>query len=166
MMRAGAKIFITALMSLLCGATSAMKAGDLAPDFTRTALSGERIQLSKSRGKIVLLNFWASWCAPCREEMPAFSKWQDELRHRGLQIFGVSMDDDVTEVKRFLTQHPVSYPIILGDAEFAERFGGVLGLPMSYLIDAQGRVVARYQGEADLAKMKGQIDALLRPSRK
>jgi cytochrome c biogenesis protein CcmG, thiol:disulfide interchange protein DsbE len=154
------------LALLLCSAASAMKVGDIAPDFARTDLAGKQVQLSKYRGKLVLLNFWATWCAPCREEMPAFSKWQRDKGPQGLQLVGVSMDDDVASVKQFLTQYPVSYPIVMGDAKFADSFGGVLGLPLSYLIDERGRVIARYQGEADLAKMEATIKELLsRPHR-
>jgi cytochrome c biogenesis protein CcmG, thiol:disulfide interchange protein DsbE len=155
------KRLLVVLATLLCSVASAMKVGDVAPDFTRADLSGKQLQLSKQRGKLVLLNFWASWCAPCREEMPTFSKWQQDWRAKGLQVIGVSMDDDVSEVKSFLAAHPVSYPIVMGDAKLAEHFGGVLGLPLSYLIDAQGRVVARYQGEADLKKMEAKVKELL-----
>jgi peroxiredoxin len=93
--------------------------------------------------------------------MPLFSGWQKALQARGLQVIGVSMDDDGAEVERFLAKYPVSYPILMGDAKFAEQFGGVLGLPLTYLIDAQGRVVARFQGEADLAKMEAKVKELL-----
>lgn len=154
-------IVLAALAGLFSGAASAMKVGDVAPDFTRADLGGREVQLSRHRGKLVLLNFWASWCPPCREEMPVLSRWQNALQAAGLQIIGVSMDDDRSEVKRFLAKYPVSYPIVMGDARFAEQFGGVLGLPLTYLIDAQGRVVARYQGEADLAKMEAKVKELL-----
>jgi peroxiredoxin len=97
--------------------------------------------------------------------MPTFSNWQQDWRGKGLQVIGVSMDDDVSEVKSFLVAHPVSYPIVMGDAKLAEHFGGVLGLPLSYLIDAKGRVVARFQGEADLKKMEVTVTELLSASR-
>ena len=154
-------VLVAALLSLLSGAANAMKVGDAVPDFTRADTSGKPVQLSKYRGQLVLLNFWASWCAPCREEMPLFSKWQRELGSRGLQVIGISMDDDAAEVDKFLAAYPVTYPIVMGDAKFAEHFGGVLGLPLSYLIDAQGRVVARYQGEVDLPKMEAKVKELL-----
>lgn len=144
-------------MSLVCSAASAMRVGDQAPDFVRPDLANRPVQLSEYRGKVVLLNFWATWCPPCREEMPAFSKWQRDYGSDRLKIIGVSMDDDVTSVKEFLGKHPVSYPIVMGDAKLAETFGGVLGLPLSFLINEQGRVVARYQGQQDL----GQIEAAL-----
>lgn len=154
------------LLSLPLAAAAAMKVGELAPDFARNDLSGKQVRLSDHRGELVLLNFWAAWCAPCREEMPAFSKWQDELRAEGFQVIGVSLDDDAAEAKDFLAAHPVSYPVVIGDAKLAERFGGVLGLPLSYLIDAQGRVVARYEGEADLPKMEARLRELLAHARR
>jgi cytochrome c biogenesis protein CcmG, thiol:disulfide interchange protein DsbE len=154
-------LVLAALAALFSGAASAMKVGDMAPDFTRPDQVGKDVQLSRHRGKLVLLNFWASWCPPCREEMPVFSRWQKALQSAGLQVIGVSMDDDRSEVKRFLSQYPVSYPIVTGDARFAEQFGGVLGLPLTYLIDAHGRVVGRFQGEADLAKMEAKVKELL-----
>jgi peroxiredoxin len=140
---------------------NAMNVGDVAPDFTRADIGGRPIQLSKYRGRVVVLNFWASWCPPCREEMPLFSTWQRDLGASGLQVIGISMDDDAAEVKRFLAAYPVTYPIVMGDAKFAGQFGGVLGLPLSYLIDAQGKVIARYQGEADLARMETRLKEML-----
>ncbi len=146
---------------LLCGATSAVEVGDVAPDFTRDDLAGGQVHLADYRGKLVLLNFWATWCAPCRKEMPLFSEWQRDYRAQGLQIIGISMDDDIASVKQLLAQRPVRYPIVMGDAKLGERFGGVLGLPLSFLIDAQGRIVARYQGESDLANMEAKLKQLL-----
>ena len=146
---------------LLCGATTAVKVGDVAPDFARPDFAGRQVHLADYRGKLVLLNFWATWCAPCLKEMPLFSKWQRDYGARGLQIVGVSMDDDITSVKQLLVQRPVQYLIVMGDAKLGEQFGGVLGLPLSFLIDAQGRIVARYQGESDLAVMEAKLKELL-----
>jgi cytochrome c biogenesis protein CcmG/thiol:disulfide interchange protein DsbE len=150
-----------AILSLLSGVASAMKVGEIAPDFTRADLNGKPVQLSKYRGKVVLLNFWATWCPPCRDELPVFSRWQQNLNAKGLQVIGVSMDDDPGEVRKFLATYPVGFPIVVGDAHFAEQFGGVLGLPLSYLIDEQGRVVARYQGEVKLATLEAKVKELL-----
>ena len=154
-------ITTAAILMLLCGATTAVKVGDVAPDFARADLAGRQVHLADYRGKLVLLNFWATWCAPCRKEMPLFSKWQRDYGARGLQIVGVSMDDDITSVKQLLVQRPVQYLIVMGDAKLGEQFGGVLGLPLSFLIDAQGRIVARYQGESDLAVMEAKLKELL-----
>ncbi len=154
-------VVLAGLTGLLGGTAHTMNVGDQVPDFVRADLGGSEVQLSRYRGKLVVLNFWASWCPPCREEMPVFSNWQKELQTRGLQVVGISMDDDRSQVAEFLAQYPVSYPIVMGDAKFAGQFGGVLGLPLTYLIDPQGRVVARYQGKVDLAKMEVKIRELL-----
>lgn len=159
-------IAAAALSILLCVNVFAVQVGEVAPDFTRADFTNKQLQLSDYRGKLVLLNFWATWCPPCREEMPLFSKWQRAHNAKGLQVIGVSMDDDAALVKEFLAAHPVSYPIVMGDVKLAETYGGVLGLPLSYLIDTQGRVVARYQGEADLVKMEAKIKELLGRPRK
>jgi cytochrome c biogenesis protein CcmG, thiol:disulfide interchange protein DsbE len=150
-----------ALSTLLCGAVHATGVGDTVPDFSRRDLAGRVLHLSDYRGKLVLLNFWASWCGPCLQEMPKFSAWQQHYGAQGLQVIGVSMDDDAAPVNQLLARHPVSYPIIIGDARLGETFGGVLGLPESYLIDPQGRIIARFQGEPSLAKLEAQIRAQL-----
>ncbi len=148
-------------MLLCAAAAAALGRGDTAPDFSRRDLAGHTVHLRDYRGKVLLVNFWASWCSPCLEEMPRFSQWQRQYGVQGLQIIGVSMDDGEMQVRQFLAGHPVSYPIVRGDARLAESFGGVLGLPLSYLIDSQGRVVARYQGDSKAADMEAPIKALL-----
>ncbi len=152
---------VIASLALLSGPSAAKNLMETAPDFSRTDLAGNPVHLIDYRGKLVLLSFWATWCAPCREEMPQFSQWQHKYGARGFQVIGVSMDDNVESAQEFLKQHPVSYPIVMGDARLGQSFGGVLGLPTSYLIDAGGRIVARYQGESDLKKMGAQIRTLL-----
>ncbi|MDE2251840.1 MAG: TlpA family protein disulfide reductase [Gammaproteobacteria bacterium] len=153
---------VAALLALGLGSgAQALSVGDAAPDFTGTDVAGKPFALSGLRGRVVLLNFWATWCAPCREEMPVFSTWQQTYGARGLSIVGVSMDDGLGAVRRLLAQNPVSYPVIMGDARLGERFGGVLGLPLSYLLDGQGRVVARYQGEGSLAAIESRLQSLV-----
>jgi peroxiredoxin len=160
-MSAKLRIAAAALSLLLCAAANAMAIGDVASDFVRADMSGKQVKLSDLRGKVVLLNFWATWCAPCREELPALSKWQRAYGTKRLQVIGVSMDDDVESVMRMLAKRPVSYPVVMGDAKLGESFGGVLGLPLSYVIDTQGRVVARFQGEDNLPRMEATIRKLL-----
>jgi cytochrome c biogenesis protein CcmG/thiol:disulfide interchange protein DsbE len=146
---------------MLCGTVDSKNVGDSAPDFSRADFAGNPVHLADYRGKLVLLNFWASWCGPCLEEMPRFFGWQKDYGARGLQIIGVSMDDDVASARRLLARRPAPYPMVQGDAKLGAAFGGVLGLPLTYLIDPRGRIAGRYQGNADLAKLEAQIKTLL-----
>lgn len=132
-----------------------------APEFARRDLSGRRVDLARLRGKVVLLNFWATWCAPCEAEMPKFSKWQQEYRARRFQVIGISMDDSEAPVRRMVGRLKPDYPIVMGDAKLGERYGGVLGLPLTYLIDRNGVVRARFQGSADLKAVESRLKELL-----
>ena len=132
-----------------------------APDFLRTDLHGAPVHLKAYRGKVVLLNFWATWCAPCLLEMPRFAHWQTQFAGQGFQVFGISMDDTDTPVRRLQSKLPLNYPLIMGDEKLGELYGGILGLPVTYLIDRQGRIRARFQGETDLAIIEKDIRTLL-----
>jgi thiol-disulfide isomerase/thioredoxin len=132
-----------------------------APEFARNDLNGRRLDLRSFRGKVVLLNFWATWCAPCQVEMPIFAAWQRQYGPRGLQVVGISMDDGPAPVRRLVARLKLNYPVALGDAALGERYGGVLGLPLTYLIDSSGVVRARFQGETDLKTIEKQLQLLL-----
>jgi thiol-disulfide isomerase/thioredoxin len=132
-----------------------------APEFSRSDLAHHRVDLAALRGKVVLLNFWATWCAPCRLEMPRFIDWQKQYGPQGLQIVGVSIDDATTPVRPFVEKLRVNYPILMGDARLGERYGGVLGVPVTFLIDRRGIVRARFDGAADLPTLQRQLRQLL-----
>lgn len=132
-----------------------------APPFARTDLQGSRIRLTQYRSKVVLLNFWATWCATCRVEMPQFVQWQRQYGPEGLRVLGVSMDDGPTEVREFLRHLRVNYPVVMGDAKLGELYGGVLGMPVTFLIDRDGVIRARIDGQSDLRVMERKIRALL-----
>jgi thiol-disulfide isomerase/thioredoxin len=133
-----------------------------APQFVRTDVNQGRVDLSAYKGRVVLVNFWATWCAPCQSEMPRFVQWRNRYRAEGLQIIGVSMDDDPGPVVKLVHKRHVNYPVIMGDAELGTLYGGVLGLPVTFLIDRQGNVAARYKGETNLPAMEREVQRLLR----
>lgn len=132
-----------------------------APAFSRAGLGNERVDLTAMRGKVVLLNFWATWCAPCQIEMPKFEQWQDKYKNDGLAIVGVSMDDDAEPVKGLVRKLRVNYPVVMGDEKLGLAYGGVLGLPVTYLIDRKGVIRARFQGTTNLDTMEKTIRQLL-----
>ena len=120
--------------------------GTLAPDFARPDLAGKPVSLKAWRGKIVLVDFWASWCPPCIIEIPHLIALQK--KHAGkLAIVGVSMDDDAGSAKDVAAKHPFNYPLVMGDVALGKSFGGVLGLPALFLIGRDGKVIANWRGE-------------------
>jgi thiol-disulfide isomerase/thioredoxin len=133
----------------------------LAPEIARRDLSGSRLDLKRFRGEVVLLNFWATWCAPCLVEMPVFAAWQRQFGPDGFQTIGISMDDDAAPARELVSKLKLNYPVAMGDARLGERYGGVLGLPLTLLVDRNGMVRARFQGETDLETIEKQVRMLL-----
>ena len=117
-----------------------------APDFELATLDGETFRLSAQRGKVVVVNFWATWCPPCREEIPDFVALQDEFRGRVVFV-GVSEDEGGADVVRpFVEQYGINYPIVLDDATLSSRYEGITGYPTTYLVTPQGRILAYMPG--------------------
>ena len=134
----------------------------LAPDFALPDLAGKQVNLSSYRGRVVLLDFWATWCGPCREEVPHFVQLQNKYANQGLQIIGVSMDDAPDPVREFYRLFKMNYPVVMGDAKTGELYGGVLGLPIAFLIGRDGRITARHIGAINFTAFEKEIVDLLR----
>jgi thiol-disulfide isomerase/thioredoxin len=132
-----------------------------APDFTLPRVDGGQLRLSSYRGKIVLLDFWATWCVPCREATPHFVELQRKYGDRGLQIIGISMDDSPDPVRTYYQQFGINYPVAMGTADVGAAYGGVLGLPIAFLVDREGRIYARHIGATDVAVFENEITKLL-----
>jgi peroxiredoxin len=121
--------------------------GQTAPDFELQSLDGKNVKLSDFRGKAVLLNFWATWCEPCKVEMPWFVELQKEYGPQGFQILGVSIDEGGTdEIAKFAQKMGVNYPVLLGKEAVEQSYGGVGVLPTTFFIDRDGKLVAREFG--------------------
>ena len=164
---AGAVLLVAALLSAARPGACAQSVrgqsliGRRAPEFVRPDLNGQTLDLKRFRGKVVLLNFWATWCAPCQAEMPIFSEWQSKYGPKGFEAIGISMDDDAPPARKLVSRMNLAYPVAMGDARLGRRYGGVLGLPLSFAIDRNGVVRARFQGETDLNVMEKEIRTLL-----
>lgn len=121
--------------------------GAPAPEFELTNLDGKQVKLSDFRGQAVLLNFWATWCSPCKIEMPWFVELQKQYGPQGLAVVGVAMDDaSRDDIAKFTKEMGVNYPILLGKEAVGEAYGGVQFLPTTFYIDRKGRVVERVFG--------------------
>lgn len=142
--------------------TKTLKVGDRRVDFQMSDLEGHSRRISEWDGKLLLVNFWATWCSPCRTEMPLLDKAQNLYSTQGLQVVGVALDDMVT-VQGYLKESPVNYPILLGTDAFNDLgllYGNTRGvLPYSVLIGHHGRVLAQRAGEFNTDS----LDEWLRP---
>ena len=139
-----------------------MKPGDAAPQFSRTDLQGHPFDLKAQRGKIVLVDFWASWCAPCIVAIPHLSQLQKKYGARGFQVVGISMDDSANTTKETMQKFRFNYPVVLGDAKLGNLYGGVLGLPLQILVGADGKVLAIRSGEFPPNALDKEIAAALK----
>ncbi len=137
------------------------KSGAGGASHAMTDLNGRALRLADYKGKVVLLNFWAAWCTPCRAEIPQFIELQNKYAGKGLQIIGVSMEDSEPALRKFYSESKMNYPVVIGNQQIAQAYGGVLGLPTSYLIGRDGRVRDKLVGATDFKDLERQIAALL-----
>jgi peroxiredoxin len=118
-----------------------------APEFALKDANGQTVHIADYKGKVVLLDFWATWCAPCKVEIPWFMEFEQQLKDRGFAVLGVSMDEDGWEaVKPYIQQLKVNYRIVLGTEQVGELYGGVDSLPTTFLIDRQGKIASIHIG--------------------
>jgi peroxiredoxin len=138
--------------------------GQAAPDFELKDLDGKTLRLADLRGKAVLLNFWATWCPPCKEEIPWFVELQKQYGPQGLQIVGVDMDDNPTRdaIAKFAADMKIDYPVLLGNDHIADAYGGVEALPTTFYIGRDGKIVARVFGLAAHHEVEENIRAALK----
>lgn len=134
------------------------------PDLSLTDLNGVALHISKLKGKVVLVNFWAAWCTPCAEEVPQFIALQKKYQAQGLQVIGVSVEDDAGTLRDFYRKYQINYPVVPGDLKIADAFGGVLGLPTTFLIGKDNYIHGKHNGATDFSSLEQEVVALLHDS--
>ncbi len=132
----------------------------LAPAFSLTDLNGRKLDLADYKGKVVLLDFWATWCGPCQIEIPGFVKLQERYRDQGLVVIGLSLDDGPGPVREFYQEFRMNYPVALANQEVAELYG-IFGVPTTFLIGRDGRVYSKYTGTTDGSVFEAEVKELL-----
>ncbi len=124
---------------------SAEKWGN-APDFTFKKVGGEKFTLSSLKGKVIILDFFATWCPPCRQEIPDFIQLKKDYEKKGLEIVGISLDKSESTVKEFYDKNGMNYIVVMGNNDIGDKYGGVSGIPTTFIIDRKGDIVNKHIG--------------------
>ncbi len=141
---------------------AAQKGSTLAPDFTLPTSDGKNLKLSDLKGKVVIIDFWATWCGPCRRGIPDLIDLKKKYGSKGFEIVGVSLDTDTkNEVVPFIKDQGMNYPVVYGNSIVAQAYGGVRAIPTSFVIDKQGKIVASYEGLMPKSTYENHIKKLL-----
>jgi peroxiredoxin len=154
---------VLSIALLLAAKTSpAAEPKPVAPNWQLRDINGKPISLADFKGKVVILDFWATWCPPCRQEIPGFVKLQRKYQDKGLVIIGVSLDQQGPGVvKPFVRELGMNYPVVMGDEKIVSDYGGIEAIPTTFIIDRQGEVVTAHQGFTDSATFEAEIRPLL-----
>jgi peroxiredoxin len=153
---------LSTLVTALLLASTISVAQSKAPDFTLTTAGNTTMEMKNLLGKVVVVNFWATWCRPCIAEMPGFSEIYDRLHEKGLEIIGVSLDEGGWgKVKPFLAKNSVSYPIVVGNDDLYLAYGGDNGIPTTVFVDRKGNIVDRHVGAMSKEEFEAKVRKLL-----
>jgi len=134
-----------------------------APNFNLKDASGKDVKLADLKGKVVLVNFWATWCEGCQVEIPWFVEFQKEYASRGLVVVGIAMDDDWKSVKPWIEEKKVNYPIVIGNQGLGKQYG-LIGMPLTALVDREGRIADIHNGIVEKTATQQKITDLLQES--
>ncbi len=128
----------------------------------KSPIDGEIVDLEKLKGTAMLVNYWATWCKPCVEEMPTLNKLYSDLHEQNFTIVGISMDTGSTRpVKKLATKMGINYPIVMGSNKIAKKFGEIIGIPVTFLVDREGTVIKRYDGPREYEEFLKDIKEVL-----
>lgn len=143
--------------------TSAVAQQHKAANFSLKSADGTSYELSKYKGKVVVVNFWATWCGPCRKEIPDFIEAYKKHRGNGLEIIGISLDQDGwTKVTPFVKQSKINYPVVLGDQQVVENYGGINAIPTTFIVDRNGNIVDQHTGTMTLKELEAKLKPLFK----
>jgi peroxiredoxin len=137
--------------------------GRRAPDFTLKDMNGKEVRLTQFKGKVVLINFWATWCGPCKYEIPLFVDLQKRFGSQGLSFLGISVDDEVDTLRPFVAEYKMNYPVLigLGREDVQDSYGPMFGIPVTVLVARDGTICTRYFGLRSKERFENDIKALL-----
>ena len=135
---------------------------DKAPAFALQDLDGKEVSSSDFAGKVILLNFWATWCPPCQAEIPALKSLHNDYQARGFEVVGISVDEDGPEaVQAFVKKKGINYPVLMSTDEVIGAYGGIRGIPTTFLISRDGKIVKKFFGEQRKSALEDAIKKLL-----
>ena len=155
---------LTITLALVGLMTTAAQAATKMPAFTLPSVKdGAMVKASGYQGKAMLINFFATWCPPCRKEIPSLIQLQKEYGPKGFTVIGISTDQGGTSlVDKFAQKMEINYPVLLSDSQTPSAFGGILGIPTSFLVNREGNVVKRYDGYVDHQTLVNDLNAILK----
>lgn len=155
--------FLCIAFMLALGCTPALaQMAQKAPNFKLKAQDGSVVELAKLKGKVVVVNFWATWCGPCRREIPGFMEVYKQYKDKGLEIVGVSLDQEGWDVvKPYLQRMPINYPVVIGDGNLADAYGGIDAIPATFIIDRKGNIARKHVGYMNKTEFEQIVKQLL-----